>query len=108
TGPAKLYEYNADTPTSIFETGVFQWLWLEDQIAAGVLPEEADQFNSLHEQLRDRFRAIFPEGGFVHFSSEPDHVEDRQTVKYLEDIAAQAGLEPQFVALGDIGLNEDG
>ena len=28
TGPAKLYEYNADTPTSIFETAVFQWLWL--------------------------------------------------------------------------------
>ena len=108
TGPAKLYEYNADTPTSIFETGVFQWLWLEDQIAAGVLPEGADQFNSLHEKLRDRFGAIFPEGGFVHFSSDPDHVEDRQTVKYLEDIAAQAGLEPQFVAIEDIGLNEEG
>ena len=113
TGPAKLYEYNADTPTSIFETGVFQWLWLEDQIAAGVLPEGADQFNSLHEQLVDRFRAIFPpddqgRGGFVHFSSDPDYVEDRQTVRYLEDIASQAGLEPQFVAIGDIGLNEDG
>ena len=24
-GPPKLYEYNADTPTSIFETAVFQW-----------------------------------------------------------------------------------
>jgi glutathionylspermidine synthase len=49
TGPAKLYEYNADTPTSIYETAVFQWLWLEDQIAAGVLPADADQVNSLHE-----------------------------------------------------------
>ncbi|MGG2305086.1 glutathionylspermidine synthase family protein, partial [Salmonella enterica] len=28
-GPAKLLEYNADTPTSIFEAAVFQWTWLE-------------------------------------------------------------------------------
>ncbi|QTC90083.1 glutathionylspermidine synthase family protein [Brevundimonas goettingensis] len=108
TGPAKLYEYNADTPTSIFETGAFQWLWLEDQIAAGVFPEDTDQFNSLQEKLVERFRAIFPDGGFVHFSSDPDYVEDRQTVLYLEDLAKQAGLDPQFVAIGDIGLNEAG
>lgn len=108
TGPAKLYEYNADTPTSIYETAVFQWLWLEDQIKAGVLSAEADQFNSLHEKLVDRFRAIFPDGGFVHFSSDADFVEDRQTVRFLEDLAQQAGLEPQFVAIDQIGLNADG
>ncbi|MBJ7446160.1 MAG: glutathionylspermidine synthase family protein [Brevundimonas sp.] len=108
TGPAKLYEYNADTPTSVYETAVFQWLWLEDQIASGVLPAETDQFNSLHEKLVSRFRTIFPNGGFMHFSSEPDFVEDRQTVLFLEDLAKQAGLDPQFVALGDIGLNADG
>src|SRR4051812_22759939 len=27
-GPAKLLEYNADTPTSLFEAAVFQWAWL--------------------------------------------------------------------------------
>ncbi|CAN5242263.1 glutathionylspermidine synthase family protein [soil metagenome] len=113
TGPAKLYEYNADTPTSVYETAVFQWLWLEDQIAAGVLPEGSDQFNSLHEQLVERFRGIFPpdaegRGGFVHFASDPDYVEDRQTVRFLEDLARQAGLDPKFVAIGDIGLNADG
>ena len=31
-GPAKLLEYNADTPTSIFEAAVFQWTWLEQAI----------------------------------------------------------------------------
>ena len=108
TGPAKLYEYNADTPTSVFETAVFQWLWLEDGIAAGTLPPDADQFNSLHEKLIDRFRAIFPKGGFVHFSSDPEFVEDRQTVRFLEDLARQAGLDPKFVALDQIGLNADG
>jgi len=108
SGPAKLYEYNADTPTSIYETGVFQWLWLEDQMAAGLLPDDCDQFNSLHEKLIDRFSAIFPDGGFVHFSSDADHVEDRQTVLYLEDLAQQAGLDPKFVAIDQIGLNEEG
>ena len=107
-GPARLYEYNADTPTSIYESAVFQWLWLEDRIADGSLPADADQFNSLHEKLVDRFRAIFPDGGFVHFSSDPDFVEDRQTVRFLEDLARQAGLDPKFVAIGDIGLNADG
>ena len=106
--PAKLYEYNADTPTSVFETAVFQWLWLEDRIKDGALPADADQFNSLHERLVDRFRAIFPDGGFVHFSSDAEFVEDRQTVKFLEDLARQAGLDPKFIAIDQIGLNADG
>ncbi len=86
----------------------FQWIWLEDRIAAGALPADADQFNSLHEKLEARFRALFPSGGFVHFASDPDFVEDRQTVRFLEDLAKQAGLEPKFVAIGDIGLDADG
>lgn len=108
TGPAKLFEYNADTPTSIYETGTFQWVWLEDMIEAGRLPKDADQFNSLHEKLEARFKALFPAGGFVHFASDADSVEDRQTVKYLEDIAAQAGIEPKFVPIDKIGLDADG
>jgi glutathionylspermidine synthase len=107
-GPPKLYEYNADTPTSLFESAVFQWLWLEDRIADGALPAGADQFNSVYEQLLDRFRAIFPDGGFVHFASDPDAIEDRQTVRFLEDVAKQAGLEPQFVPMQQIGLDADG
>ena len=108
TGPAKLYEYNADTPTSIYESAAFQWVWLEDMIAAGRLPETADQFNSLHEKLEQRFKTLFPNGGFVHFASDPDSIEDRQNVKYLEDIAKQAGIEPKFVPVADIGLDGDG
>lgn len=108
TGPAKLYEYNADTPTSIFETAVFQWMWLEDKIGSGELPAHADQFNSLYEKLLDRFGAIFPQGTTVHFASDPTFTEDRQTVLFLEDIALKAGLKPQFVALEQIGLDAEG
>ena len=44
-GPAKLLEYNADTPTSIFEAAVFQWTWLEQAIERHIIPARADQFN---------------------------------------------------------------
>lgn len=47
--PPKLLENNADTPTSLYEAAFFQWLWLEDQINAGKLDPESDQYNSLQE-----------------------------------------------------------
>ncbi|MGL4957562.1 MAG: glutathionylspermidine synthase family protein, partial [Plesiomonas sp.] len=43
--PAKLYENNADTPTSLFETAFWQWLWLEDNVDRGQLRRDSDQFN---------------------------------------------------------------
>ncbi len=108
SGPAKLLEYNADTPTSIFETALFQWQWLEDRIAGGTLPAGADQYNRLHDALVARFGALFTTGSTVHFASVDDHVEDRQTVRYLEDVARQAGLDPAFVAIDRIGVDGDG
>jgi glutathionylspermidine synthase len=108
SGPPKLYEYNADTPTSVYEAATFQWLWLEDRLQSGDLPPGTDQFNSLYDKLRQRFAALFPTGGFVHFASDADSVEDRQTVRFFEDLAAQAGLDPKFVGMRDIGLDGDG
>ncbi|WP_164203627.1 glutathionylspermidine synthase family protein, partial [Stenotrophomonas maltophilia] len=61
-GPAKLLEYNADTPTALYETGVFQWLWLEQALASGRLPAGSDQFNSVHERLVARFRELPVDG----------------------------------------------
>jgi glutathionylspermidine synthase len=57
-GPAKLLEYNADTPTAAFETGVFQWLWLEQAMAQNIVPQGSDQFNSLHERLIAGWKTI--------------------------------------------------
>lgn len=108
TGPAKMLEFNADTPTSIYETAFFQWRWLEDAIALGLVPEGADQFNRLHEALMERFTALVRPGGLIHFSSDADHIEDRQTVLYLEDIAQQAGLQPKFIAIDKIGVDRSG
>ncbi len=107
SGPAKMLEFNADTPTSIYETAFFQWGWLEDMISEGKLPEGTDQFNRLHEALIERFGQILTPGSLMHFSAVEEHIEDRATVKYLEDLAGQAGLEPKFVSVEKIGLDEE-
>ena len=38
TGDAKLLEYNADTPTTLYDSAVFQWVWLEEASAATECP----------------------------------------------------------------------
>lgn len=101
-GPAKLLEYNADTPTSLFESSVVQWFWLQDLIARKQLPLGADQFNSLHEKLIARWRAV-ARGAFLHLACMMDDVEDRGTVAYLNDCAVQAGLETNMIDMKDIG-----
>src|SRR5262249_60214294 len=50
-GPAKLLEYNADTPTSAFETGVFQWLWLGSPIKPPTAPKKSPQSKSLRKRV---------------------------------------------------------
>ena len=109
-GPAKLLENNADTPTSLFETGFWQWLWLEDQVDRHKLSRHADQFNSLQEKLVHRFTEIagYYKLNQMHFSCCKDTEEDRGTVQYLQDCAAEAGIPNEFVFVEDIGLTEDG
>lgn len=107
-GPAKLLEYNADTPTSLYESAAFQWLWLEEQQAAGVLGAQSDQFNRLHEALVERWGAICAPGEDVHFAADPDNPEDYATVEALAWAAREAGLGAQFTPLAEIGVTEDG
>lgn len=106
-GPAKLLEYNADTPTALYEAAAFQWFWLEDQLAAKRLPEGTDQFNSIHERLVARFAELAGQGP-LHLTGVPDHIEDRGTIDYLADCARHGGFDTKFVAIGDIGLGSDG
>lgn len=106
TGPAKLYEYNADTPTACFEAGVFQWMWLENRIERGELPPTADQFTSLHEALIQRFSAVADPGLLLHFTSVDDGYEDRATTMYLEDCARQAGFVTRYTDIREIGVDD--
>lgn len=106
-GPAKLLEYNADTPTAALETGVVQWQWLEQAIAGKTLPAGADQFNSLHEQLIAGWKTIGT-GRKLALTAVRENPEDAGTVAYLEDCARQAGLQTQLIPVDAIGKDQRG
>lgn len=106
-GPAKLLEYNADTPTSVFETAYFQFNWLTDQIALGHLVEDADQYNSLQEHLVEAF-GQFSRDRIFHFAAVTDSPEDQGTSVYLMDCAIQAGHRAQFLDIREIGVDQQG
>ncbi len=108
SGPAKLYENNADTPTSVYESGFWQWLWLEDNFQRGRLGNQTDQFNSLQEKLIERFAQLkqFNPEKFLYFSCCKDSEEDRVTVQYLQDCAEQAEINCQFIYIEDLGRGE--
>ncbi|MFF3490979.1 glutathionylspermidine synthase family protein [Streptomyces sp. NPDC002795] len=102
TGPAKLLEYNADTPTSLVEAASPQWFWMEERFPG------ADQWNSLHERLVDAWKkqaALLPPGSPLYFahSSADELGEDLMTVGYLKETAEQAGLDTGWISMEEIG-----
>ncbi|MDR2872631.1 MAG: glutathionylspermidine synthase family protein [Xanthomonadaceae bacterium] len=108
-GPAKLYEFNYDTPTSLFESAFFQWQWLDDQQRIGNLPVSADQFNSIYERLVEAFGTIarsLPRPFYL--SAVRESAEDQGTVSYLYDCAVQAGIDCGLLAIEDIGVTATG
>jgi len=111
TGPAKMIEYNADTPTSLYETGAFQWMWLEEATQLGILPKGVDQFNGVHEALVARFKELFLPNEDVHFASiggPEGSYEDYTTVEYMAYMAREAGLGAHYVQMEQIGLTTEG
>lgn len=103
--PPVLLEYNADTPTSLLEAAILQWHWKTD-----VFPDD-DQWNSLHEQLVARWKHI---GGQLpvaetHFtwSSADQSGEDHVTLAYLQECAAEAGLNTVGLPIEEIGWDSD-
>ena len=100
SGPPKLLEYNADTPTSLLEAAVVQWHWLQD------VSPEADQFNSIWEGLIETWQGLLAQGflgsGLVHFGC-MDAAEDFMTTAVLMDTAVEAGLEVDQMLMTEIG-----
>ncbi|HEX2950440.1 MAG TPA: glutathionylspermidine synthase family protein [Armatimonadota bacterium] len=102
--PPKLLEYNADTPTALLEASVIQWYWLQD------VNQSADQFNSIHEKLLDRFKEIGSLYGsndnrIFYFAAQSESEEDYMTVNYLRDVAMQAGFQTEYLDMQEIGWN---
>lgn len=94
--PPKMLEYNADTPTSILESAVAQWYWMEEAFGGD------DQFNALHEQLVARWKAL-PDEPLIHFASIAENEEDWVAITYLMETALQAGKQVAHLTLDQIG-----
>ena len=106
TGPPKLLEFNADTPTSILEAAAIQWFWLEDRFPA------ADQWNSLHDRLVTKWRdiaATWKPDGPIHmcWTEAQDSGEDLMNVAYLAETARQAGLDVVLLPIEELGWDYD-
>ena len=105
--PPKLLEYNADTPTSLIESSLAQWLWLKD------VHPEADQFNSLHEKLIARWQFIrnywqshgsaTHQDSSLHFLGIYTQEEDAVHLDYLLDTAVQAGFACNWLNMDKVG-----
>ena len=95
----KLLEFNADTPTSLFEASIVQWFWLKD------FDEAKDQFNSVHEKLIDYWKYLKDNlyDDTLYFTCVNGVLEDFTTTAYLQDCAMQGGLETEFIYINDIG-----
>lgn len=98
----KLLEFNADTPTSLYEGSVIQWYWLQEMFPG------KDQFNSIHEKLVDYWIYLkkYMNPHYIYFAS-LTNIEDVTNVEYLRDCATQAGFETEFIPIQDIGWAED-
>lgn len=98
-GQIKMLEFNADTPTSLYEAGIVQWFWLMD------FDDSKDQFNSIHEKLIAHWNFIRARlnPGSLYFSCMKDSLEDLTNTEYLRDCAMQAGIRTEFIFMDDIG-----
>ncbi|WP_261664065.1 glutathionylspermidine synthase family protein [Deinococcus sp. Marseille-Q6407] len=101
----QLLEVNGQTPTSLLEAAVCQWQWLEDRQAAGELPAQAGQWNTIHEALGEQWAHLKRERGIheVTFSAAWND-EDIATVTYLRELANAAGLRSSFLDVDELGL----
>jgi len=112
--PIKLLEFNADTPTALFETAILQWAMLKQD---GL--EESSQFNALYEALVDNFKRLvtleedvssfeerYDGWGFL-FTSVKGNSEEENTVRLLQHIATEAGYETEFAYIDDIEFSPE-
>jgi glutathionylspermidine synthase len=113
--PIKLIEFNADTPTALFETAILQWALLKHN---GM--DEERQFNNVYQAISDNFRRLVtlfddPEefekrydGWKILFSSLSGNIEEEQTVRLLQQMAIDAGFESGFEPLGGVKFDDEG
>ena len=107
--PIKLIEFNADTPTALFETAIVQWALLK---ANGM--DDRSQFNNTYEAIKENFKRLVVMGGDTEkfgeiydgwkilFSSVKGSIEDENTTKLLQAAANEAGFGTDFAFADEV------
>ncbi len=113
--PIKLIEFNADTPTSLFETALLQWAILKENNM-----DEDKQFNNVYDAIRENFKRLITlfddtelfderyDGWKILFSSVEGNDEEETTTKLLQQIATDAGFNTHFEYLHNVGFDDEG
>ena len=111
----KLIEFNADTPTSLFETALLQWALLKHNDM-----DEESQFNNVYEAIKNNFKRLITlfdstddfeqnyDGWKILFSSIAGNDEEEATTKLLQQIATDAGFNTSFEYLENTHFDENG
>jgi len=110
--PIKLLEFNADTPTALFETAIVQWAMLKHN---GM--DASKQFNILYDKLLENFQRLVTleesvegfearyEGWRFLFTAVRGSAEEENTVRLLQHIATEAGYETEFAFMDEVELD---
>ncbi len=112
--PIKLIEFNADTPTGLFETAIVQWAILKVNEM-----DEEKQFNTVYESISENFKRLITlfddtssfderyEGWRILFSSIEGDDEEEVTTKLLQRMADDAGFITGFEFLQNVQFDEE-
>ena len=107
--PIKLLEFNADTPTALFETAIIQWAILKQN---GM--DASKQFNIVYDKLLENFKRLVTleesveafeeryDGWKFLFTAIRGNAEEENTVKLLQHIATEAGYETAFAFMDEV------
>ncbi len=121
--PIKLIEFNADTPTGLFETAIVQWAMLKVNEM-----DEEKQFNTVYESISENFKRLITlfedpneiskemhqtrfnehyEGWKILFSSIEGDDEEEVTTKLLQRMADDAGFITGFEFLQNVQFDDE-
>ena len=104
--PIKLIEFNADTPTLLFETTIIQYMELQYNQLLNI-----KQFNNIYETISLKFAKISKKkkAEFTRFlfSSVKDIQEEYMTVKLLQSMAKDKNLATHFEYLENVNVEND-
>ena len=113
--PIKLIEFNADTPTGLYETAMLQWALLKHNNM-----DEEQQFNNVYEAISENFKRLITlfddtdtfgaryDGWKILFSSISNNDEEEITTKLLQQMATDAGFATGFEFLENVQFDEGG